>query len=137
MTTAINALSSLPEDKVEGDLFAEMLKKEIPTAYTKLAYLVQLKVLERVIKEVLTDDSLDTAFLEEFKQFSKDNKLTVNGATLTSQEYGAKYDYSENAEWTTYDETIKTLTESKKKLEETLKLSIAKTPGKIKVQVKL
>ena len=137
MTTAINALSSLPEDKVEGDLFAEMLKKEIPTAYTKLTYLVQLKVLERVIKEVLTDDSLDAAFLEEFKQFSKDNKLTVNGATLSSQEYGAKYDYSENPIWADMDEKIKNLTEQKKKVEEQLKPNATKIPGKIKVQIKL
>jgi hypothetical protein len=137
MNTAIDQLFNLPSDKVEGDVFAEMLKKEIPTAYTKLTYLVQLKVLEKVIKEVLTDDSLDVAFLEEFKQFSKDNKLTVNRATLTSQEYGAKYNFSSDPAWLTIDNQIKDLTEHKKKIEEVLKSDKIKTAGKVKVNVKL
>jgi hypothetical protein len=136
MEKAISQLYNLPSDKQEGELFAEMLKKEIPVERNPLNVLVILKVLEKVIKDVLTDDALDAVFLKDFKEHAKDNKLLVNGATLIIQEFGSKYDYSTDPEWTTYDETIKTLSESKKAREKVLQASVPKTEGKLKVVVK-
>ena len=137
MESAISQLYNLPSDKKEGEAFAEMLKKEIPAERNPLNVLVILKVLEKVLKDVLTDDDIDAAFLKDFEQHAKDNKLLVNGVNITSQEYGAKYDYSGDEKWREYESRIKYLTDLKKKLEETLKLNAEKVPGKVKVKISI
>jgi hypothetical protein len=137
MQSALSTLSVLPSTKAEGEQFKEMLLKEISAEYTPLATLVQLKVLEKMIKELLTNDALDEIYLLEFNQFAKNNKLDVNGATLTSQEFGSKYLYSTDNLWMDLDSEIKRLTEMKKKREDVLKSDEIKVPGKLKIVVKL
>jgi len=138
MNTAVDQLFNLPSDKVEGDVFAEMLKKEIPAQRNPLNILVILKVFEKVLKDVLTDDEIDAAFLEDFRQHAEDNKLLVNGATLTSQEMGGKYDYSSDTVWTELDEKMKHYLFLMKDRENYLKdHGAAKVGSKQKVIVKL
>ena len=47
MESAISQLYNLPSDRKEGEVFAEMLKKEIPAERNPLNVLVILKVLEK------------------------------------------------------------------------------------------
>ena len=114
-----------------------MLKKEIPTQRNPLNILVILKVLEKVLKDVLTDDNLDAVYLKDFKQHAKDNKLIISGANLTSQEFGGTYDFSQDKEWSTIQEMIKNLTEKKILRQEELKSKLVKESGKVKVVCKL
>ena len=137
MNTALETLSVLPDTKDQVEQFKSMLKKEILSCPYPLQVLVHLKRYEKTFGDLLKDDDLDACYIESFKNEAKDNKLTVEGANLTSQEYGAKYDYSQNQVWYAIDYKIKKLTEEKKNLEELLKSSIAKTPGKTKVKVEL
>lgn len=137
MNTAIDQLFNLPSDKKEGDAFAEMLKKEIPLQRNPLNILVILKVFEKVLKDILTNDDLDVCYFKDFEQHAKDNKLLINGATIFSQEFGVKYDYSNDTEWVNIDNAIKSWAEKKKKLEEILKSDKIKTAGKQKLVVKL
>lgn len=137
MESAISQLYNLPSDRLEGEKFAEMLKKEIPAQRNPLNVLVILKVIEKVLKDVLTDDKVDAAFLKDFAGHAKDNKLLVSGASLTSQEFGGTYDFSQDKEWTTLQEMIKNLTEKKILRQEELKSKLVKESGKVKVVVKL
>ena len=137
MGAAINTLDNLPSDRQEGEAYSKMLIHEIKSCKSPLPILVQLKVLEKVLKEVLTNDELDAIYLLQFKEYAKDNKLEVSGSHLTSQEYGAKYSFDTDQVWVILDAEIKKLTEQKKKREEVIKSDEIKLPGKIKVQVKL
>lgn len=137
MITALNTIKVLPSDKQEGEEFTRMLISDIKVCNSPLPVLVQLKVLEKVIKEVLTNDELDALYLLQFKEYAEDNKLEVSGAKLTSQEFGGTYDFSQDKEWSTLQEMIKNLTEKKILRQEELKAKLVKESGKVKVVVKL
>jgi hypothetical protein len=137
MNTALETLSVLPDTKDQVEQFKSMLKKEILSCPYPLQVLVHLKRYEKTFGDLLKDDDLDACYIESFKNEAKDNKLTVEGANLTSQEYGAKYNFSSDPAWLTIDNQIKDLTEHKKKIEEVLKSDKIKTAGKVKVNVKL
>ena len=137
MGAAINTLDNLPSDRQEGEAYSKMLIHEIKSCRSPLPILVQLKVLEKVLKEVLINDELDAIYLLQFKEYAEDNKLEVNGSKLTSQEFGGTYDFSQDKEWATLQEMIKNLTEKKILRQEELKSKLVKDSGKIKVVVKL
>jgi hypothetical protein len=139
MTTTLSTLSTLPSTKKQGEAFATMLKSEIAVSKNTLQVLVQLKIIEKVFKDVLTNDDLDALYLKEFNESAKDNKLIVNEATLTSQEFGVKYDYEScnDEKWNNLNIIIKDATERKKFREEQLKSNAIKSGGKSKVVCKL
>ena len=138
MITAQTVLSALPSNKQEGDKFTQMLISEIKVYRDSLPVLVQLKVMEKVLKDVLTNDELDAVYLKEFKEFAKDNKLEVNGASLTSQEMGGRYDYTKDTEWNNLGEKINALIKIRGEREKVLKENgFPKIGGKIKLAVKL
>jgi hypothetical protein len=137
MQTALETLSILPDTKDQVEIFKSMLKKEILSCPYPLQVLVHLKRYEKTFGDLLKDDDLDTCYLASFKNEAKDNKLTVEGASLTSQEFGGTYDFSHDMEWVKLDKQIKTLSEIKKGREKQLQVVVPKINGKLKIAVKL
>jgi hypothetical protein len=115
METAISTISVLPSNKEEAQKFAGMLKNELLAKGT-LKDLVQLKAIEKVFKEILTDEDLDKYFLDEFLKYDEKEKVVISGATITKSEVGVSYLYAESGDitWSTLDAQIKVLNEKKK-----------------------
>jgi Ca2+-binding EF-hand superfamily protein len=123
MQTALSTISVLPSDKLEVAQFVRKLKSEILAAdKDPLKILVQLKFIEKTIKEILTDEDIDNHFLNEFLLYDKDEKVTISGAELRSGETGVKYDYAASGDlkWIDMDKQINDLTEQRKKREKLL-----------------
>lgn len=121
--TAISTISVLPSGKLEVAQFVRKIKSEIlANDKNPLPILVQLKMAEKTIKEILTDDDIDSHFLKEFLLFSKDEKVTISGAELRAGETGVKYDYnaSGDSKWIDLDKQIAELTEKRKQREKFL-----------------
>ena len=95
METTLSVISQLPEGKAQVAQFVRTLKSEIlANDRNPLPILVQLKYAEKTIAEILKDDDIDNHFLNEFLLYDKDEKVIVNGATLSVSEVGVKYDFS-------------------------------------------
>lgn len=123
METALSTLSVLPSNKDEIKRFATSLKHEILVNDQKpLPILVQLKMIEKVIADVLKDEELDHHFLKEFLLYDKNEKVVINGAELRSGETGVKYMYEDCGDpvWFELDKQIKELTEKRKEREKFL-----------------
>ena len=123
MTTALSVLESLPNNKDQVKTFVRSLKNEI-LANTKntLPILVQIKMVEKTIEEVLKDDEIDLKFLREFELYDKDEVVVVNGATLRQSEVGVKYSYQDCGDpvWSDLNKQIIELTEKRKEREKFL-----------------
>ena len=124
MENALATISTLPSNKTELAKFSRMLKDEI-LASTKdpLPILVQLKVIEKVVADVLKDEEIKYHFLKEFLLYDKEKIVTVNGAKLSESETGVKYDFNASGDvvWMDLDKAIKDLTEKRKERETFLK----------------
>ena len=123
METAISTLSVLPSNKDEVKRFAASLKYEILASDNDpLPILVQLKMIEKVIADVLKDEELDRHFLKQFVLYDSKEKVTVNGAELRAGEVGTKYLYEEcgDPDWIDLDKQMKELAEKKKEREKFL-----------------
>jgi len=123
MNTALSTISTLPSNKAELAKFSRMLKDEILAA-TKdpLPILVQLKIIEKVVADVLKDEEVKYHFLREFLLYEKEKFIEINGAKLEQRETGVKYDYNASGDvvWMDLDKEIKNLTEKKKEREKFL-----------------
>ena len=137
MNTALETLSVLPDTKDQVEQFKSMLKKEILSCPYPLQVLVHLKRYEKTFGDLLKDDDLDACYIKQFERDATDNKLIVEGANLTSQFMGGRYDFTDDEEWLELDKKIKDLTEERKLKEESIKSSCKKEGGKLKVVVKL
>lgn len=123
METALSTLSALPDNKAQVQVFTRQLKDEI-LAGTKdpLKILVQLKMIEKVIADILKDEEIDYHFLKEFLLYEKEKEIELNGAKLRQQEVGVKYEYEESGDpvWFDLDKQIKEISEKKKEREKFL-----------------
>ena len=123
MTTALSILEYLPNNKEQVKTFVSSLKNEI-LANTKntLPILVQIKMVEKTIEDILKDDEIDLKFLKEFQLYDKDETVVVNGATLRQSEVGVKYLYPDCGDpvWNDLNKQITELTEKKKEREKFL-----------------
>lgn len=123
MNTALSTISTLPQNKAELAKFARMLKDEI-LASTKdpLPILVQLKIIEKVVADVLKDEEVKYHFLREFLLYEKEKFVEINGAKLEQRETGVKYDYNASGDvvWMDLDKEIKDLIERRKDREKFL-----------------
>jgi hypothetical protein len=121
--TALTILENLPNNKEQVKTFVSSIKNEI-LANTKntLPILVQIKMVEKTIEDILKDEEIDLKFLKEFQLYDKDETVTVNGATLRQSEVGVKYFYSECGDpvWIDLNKQIQELTEKKKEREKFL-----------------
>jgi hypothetical protein len=119
----LSVINLLPSGKEQIATFVSTFKSEILNGTKKpLHVLVQLKMAEKTIKQILDDEDLDNCFLKEFLLYDKDEKVEINGATLRVQETGVKNDYkaSGDLQWIELDEQIKKLTEQRKEREKFL-----------------
>jgi len=118
METTLSVINLLPEGKVQVAQFVRTLKSEILTNdKNPLPILVKLKYAEKTISEILKDDDVDNHFLNEFLLYGKDEKVIVNGATLSVSEVGVKYDFAECGDQV-YNDLIKELEILKEKVKE-------------------
>jgi hypothetical protein len=123
MNTALATISTLPSNKAELAKFSRMLKDEILASNRDpLPILVQLKVIEKVVDDVLKDEGIKFHFLKEFLLYEKEKIIEVNGAKLEQRETGVKYDYNASGDivWMDLDKAIKELAEKKKEREKFL-----------------
>ena len=123
METALQTLSILPSNKEQVKTFSRMLKDEILAAdHNPLKILVQLKIIEKVITDILKDEEIDHHFLKEFLLYEKEKTIEVNGAKLSQSETGVKYKYEDcgDPEWFDLNKQIEKLTEKRKEREKFL-----------------
>ena len=123
MNTALATISELPSTREQVQKFVGILKDEIlANDKDPLPILVQLTCIERMIKEVLTDEQIEHHFLKEFLLYDKEKVVQIGGAKLQSQEVGVKYKYEDSGDptWFDLDKQIKELTEKKKAREKFL-----------------
>lgn len=123
MESVISTISVLPSNKEQVVLFSRTLKYEIlANDKNPLPTLVQLKCIEKAIAEVLKDEEVDLHFLKEFLLYDKDEKVIVNGATLSQSEVGVKYLYEDCGDpiWFDLEKQISELTEKRKEREKFL-----------------
>jgi len=118
METTLSVISQLPEGKAQVAQFVRTLKSEIlANDRNPLPILVQLKYAEKTIAEILKDDDIDNHFLNEFLLYDKDEKVIVNGATLSVSETGVKYDFTGCGDQV-YNDLIKESEALKEKIKE-------------------
>jgi hypothetical protein len=94
METALSTITVLPSNKVELAMYSRKIKSEIlANDRDPLIILKQLKFVEKLIKDLLTDKELDDHFLNEAHKY---NEKTFNHADckFTIAETGVKYDYN-------------------------------------------
>jgi hypothetical protein len=123
MTTALSILENLPNNKEQVRTFVKSIKDEI-LANTKntLPILVQIKMVEKTIEDILKDEEIDLKFLKEFQLYDKDEKIVVNGAELRQSEVGVKYLYPNCGDpvWNDLNKQIQELTDKRKEREKFL-----------------
>ena len=123
METALSTLSVLPSNKEQVAIFVRTLKNEIlANDKEPLKILVQLKLIEKTIADVLKDEDIDLHFLKEFQLYDKDEKVTISGADLRQSETGVKYMYEDSGDpvWNDLNKKINELSEKKKEREKFL-----------------
>lgn len=123
MTSALAQISQLPDNKTQLRVFSRQLKDEILSGdRDPLKILVQLKMIEKLIEDVLKDDEIDAHFLTEFQLYGKEKIVEISGAKLSEMEAGIRYDYSAAGDpvWFDLDKAMKELTEKKKEREKFL-----------------
>ena len=98
--------------------FTKLLKDEL-IENGSLKDLVHLKMIEKVFKDILTDDDVDNHWLSEMDKYSDKEKVVINGASLNQQETGVRYNYAKSGDttWLDLDKQIKELTDKKKSRE--------------------
>jgi hypothetical protein len=115
--TALSTLNLLPSTREQVQSFIRLIKSEILSANKPLNILVQLKMAEKTIADLLKDDELDQYFLKELLFYSEKEQVTINGAKLNQQETGVKYFYEDCGDMVYFD-LIKQQEELKEKIKE-------------------
>ncbi len=123
MESALSVISILPSNKEQVKVFSRKLKDEILASdHDPLKILVQLKMIEKIIDDILKDDLIDHHFLKEFLLYEKEKTIEINGAKLSQFETGVKYHYEDSGDpvWNDLDARIIMLTEKRKEREKFL-----------------
>ena len=123
MDTALSTLSTLPSNKDELFRFSRLLKDEIIADENEtLPILGKLKIIEKVVKDILEDKEVKSRFLADRQRYSDKELVKYNGIEFSIREAGIKYDYnaSGDVKWMDLDKKIKELTEARKEREKML-----------------
>ena len=123
METALSTLSALPSNRDQVFSFVKSVKSEIlANDRDPLKVLVQLKMVEKAIADILKDDEIDYHFLKEYLQYEKEGPVTVNGASLRKSETGVKYLYEDSGDpvWNDLVKQERELSEKRKEREKFL-----------------
>ena len=123
METALSTLSTLPSTKEELYKFSRMLKDEIIADDKEtLQILGKLKIIEKVVKDILEDKEVKARFLRDRQAYSDKEIVKFNGIDFSVRETSVKYDYnaSGDVKWMDLDAKIKDLTEARKEREKLL-----------------
>jgi hypothetical protein len=123
MESALSTISILPSTKEQVKVFSRQLKDEIlANDRDPLKILVQLKMIEKIIEDILKDEEIDLHFLNEFLLYGKEKVLEVNGAKLQQTEVGTRYQYEDSGDlkWNDLNKQLIEITEKKKEREKFL-----------------
>lgn len=121
--TALSTINLLPSNREEIRSFVGTLKSEIlANERDPLKILVQLKMIEKTIEDLLKDEELDRHFLKEFLLYDKEKVVMVRGAKLQAMEVGTKYDYTKSGDpiWNDLEKKAKDIADKKKEREKFL-----------------
>ena len=103
METALSTITVLPGSKTELAMFSRKIKAEIlANDRDPLAILKQLKFVEKLIADLLTDKELDDHFLNEAEKY-KEKTFNHVDCKFTIAETGVKYDYNATGDPVWYD----------------------------------
>lgn len=100
-----------------------MLKDEIiQDEKETLPILGKLKIIEKLVKDILEDKDVKGRFLADRLRYSEKEIVKFNGIDFSIREAGTKYDYnaSGDTKWMDLDKQIKELTEKRKEREKLL-----------------
>jgi len=125
MESTLSVINLMPSGKTQVATFVQSIKSEILSGSRKpLPILAQLKYAEKTISEILKDDEIDACFLTEYQLYDKDEKVIIDGVTMTQSETGVKYDYraSGDPQWIELDKQITELIEKRKEREKFLQV---------------
>ena len=93
MDSALSTITVFPSNKLEIAQYGRRIKSEIlADDRDPLKILKQLKYVEKVIKELLTDHELDNHFLEEGYKYEGESFEHLD-CKFSIKETGVKYDY--------------------------------------------
>ena len=94
-TTAI--VTAIASNKEEVSRFVQSTKDAIDcmTAPERLQFYAQLKMAEKAIKELVSDDDIDSWLLDSASQYDKSDLQNLFGCKFEQREVGTKYDYSQ------------------------------------------
>ena len=123
MEKALSTISVLPSNKEELVKFGRMLKDEIIADDKEtLPILGKLKIIEKLVKDILEDKEVKARFLNDRLKYSDKELVKLNGIDFSVRETGVKWDYnaSGDVKWTDLDKQIKELTEARKEREKLL-----------------
>ena len=124
METTLSTINQFPSGKEQMQLFFRSVKSEIlANDKDPLKILIQLKYVEKVIENILSDKDIEYHFLKEFNLYEAEKVVEMLGAKLSVMEAGVKYDYNSCGDpvWFDLDKQITELTEKKKERESFLK----------------
>lgn len=110
----------MPGSKAELEIFSKNIKAEIlQNDRDPLLILKQLKFIEKLIADLLTDKELDDHFLNEAYKYGKEKTIEHLECKFTIQETGVKYDYEACGDpvWNDLNAQVTKLKESMKKRE--------------------
>jgi hypothetical protein len=123
MNEALSTINVLPGTKVDLAIFSRQIKSEILTNdRDPLLILKQLKFIEKLVADLLTDKELDDHFLNEAHKYGKEKTIEHLDCKFTIQETGVKYDYDACGDpvWNDLNESIGKLKETMKEREKFL-----------------
>lgn len=94
-TTAI--VTSIASNKEEVSKFVQTTKDAIDcmTAAERLKFYAQLKMAEKAIKDLVSDDDIDSWLLESAGNYDKNDLQNLFGCKFEQREVGTKCDYSQ------------------------------------------
>lgn len=116
METALSTITVLPGNRTELAMFTRKIKAEIlANDRDPLMILKQLKFVEKLIAELLTDKELDDHFLTEAEKY-KEKTFEHLDCKFTVAETGVKYQYEETGDpvWFDLNKQITELKENMK-----------------------
>ena len=103
METALSTITVLPSTKVELAMFSRQIKSEIlSNDRDPLMILKQLKYVEKLVKDLLTDKELDEHFINEAEKY-KEKTFEHIDCKFTVAETGVRYDYNATGDPIWYD----------------------------------
>lgn len=122
MENALSTITVFPSNKLEIAQYGRKLKSEILANDTDpLVILKQLKYVEKVIKDLLTDPELDDHFLQEGYRYESKSFEHIE-CKFSIKETGVKYDYAACGDpvWNDLNDEMKALKEKMKAREKML-----------------